>query len=281
MTIIILGDRSRTGGMRWLCCESIRSCQSRMISETQDSLLASDESEMFITRRDVTQVQISWRVGQALVSAWDPALLSVLREILELKNPKIDWNGRKFDRPILRDMGIRTDIGEWHDLMDGWHHAQPDLPRGLQFATSFSCPEVGPWKHLSHSDALWYGALDVDMPQRIFGDLKSKLGGIVHPLSGISLWTGYCQQVVALAPVLDRMSARGIGVDEDRRLKLDEEFTATLGRLTEENARGCSRRFSGQVTRRRGLFGRRMRLLCNALVVLGLRGLFLKEPRRK
>ena len=202
--------------------------------ETQDSLVAADESEMYITRRDVTQVQISWRSGQALVSEWSAELLPILRDILQLPNAKIDWNGRKFDRPILRDMQVRCDRGEWHDLMDFWHHAQPDLPRGLQFATSFSCPEVGPWKHLSHSDPLWYGALDVDMPQRIMQDIQGKLGGISHPISGISLASGYQDQIVRLAPVLDRMSARGIGVDEEKRLALDEEFTLTLARLTEE-----------------------------------------------
>jgi hypothetical protein len=198
--------------------------------ETQDSLVAADESEMEVVRRDVTQVQVSLRPGHAIVSDWTPELLPVLRQILEFPNPKLDWNGRKFDRPILRDMQIRTDIGKWHDLMDCHHHAQPDLPRGLQFGTSFHCPEVGPWKHLSVSDPHWYGALDVDMPQRIYAGLRDSLSKTSHPISGISLWSGYTDQVVRLAPVLDRMSARGIPVDETRRLELDKEFTATLER---------------------------------------------------
>jgi len=202
--------------------------------ETQDSLVAADESEMEVVRRDVTQVQVSLRPGHAIVSDWTPELLPVLRQILEFPNPKLDWNGRKFDRPILREMGIRTDIGEWHDLMDAHHHAQPDLPRGLQFATSFHCPEVGPWKHLSVSDPHWYGALDVDMPQRIYAGLRDSLSKTSHPVSGISLWSGYQDQVVRLAPVLDRMSARGIPVDESKRQKLDAEFTATLNRISAE-----------------------------------------------
>jgi len=202
--------------------------------ETLDSITASDESEFEITRRDVTQVQISWRPGQALVSDWFPELRPVLQEILELPNPKLDWNGRKFDRPILREMGIRSDIGEWHDLMDFWHHSQPDLARGLQFATSFHCPEVGPWKHLSASDPHWYGALDVDMPQRIFAGLRVSCSQTRHPISGISLCSGYQDQVVRLAPVLDRMSARGIPVDDAKRLALDVEFTATLERIESE-----------------------------------------------
>jgi uracil-DNA glycosylase family 4 len=211
--------------------EILRADSSLAISydfETVDSLVAADESEMEITRRDVTQVQMSWSPGQAIVSPWIPEILPVLREILELPNPKIDWNGRKFDRPILREMGIRTDLGEWHDGMDYWHHAQPDLARGLQFATSFFVPEVGPWKHLNASDPLWYGALDVDMPQKIFAGLGRTLNATRHPISGISLGEGYRDQVLRLAPVLDRMTARGIPVDDERRRGLDVEFTAKL-----------------------------------------------------
>lgn len=233
-------DDYRLGGILadWLAARDwLRAHPAEMISydfETMDSLVAADESEFEIVRRDVTQVQISWRPGQALVSEWFPELRSVLQEILELQNPKIDWNGRKFDRPILREMGIRTDIGEWHDGMDFWHASQPDLARGLQFAASFACPEVGPWKHLSASDPLWYGALDVDMPQRIFASLRESMSLTRHPVSGVSLWSGYCDQVVRLAPVLDRMSARGIPVDEARRVALDTEFTITLERLAAE-----------------------------------------------
>jgi len=204
--------------------------------ETLDSLVRESEEDAEHIKRDVTQVQISWMIGQALVSTWFSDLLPVLREILQLPNPKVDWNGRKFDRPICREMAIRCDIGEWIDLMDLWHHAQPDLPRGLQFATSFVCPEVGPWKHFAISDALRYGAYDVDMPQRILAGLQRSLSLIRDSNSGMSLWgdgryAGFTGQVLRLSPVLDGMTARGIPVDEDRRSKLDEEFSRTLGRV--------------------------------------------------
>ncbi len=201
--------------------------------ETQDSLVRESEEDAEHTIREVTQVQISWRVGQALVSAWTPELRQILGAILELPNPKLDWNGRKFDRLILRDMGIRTDLGEWHDLMDFWHHSQPDLPRGLQFATSFFCPESGPWKHFSRENPFYYGALDVDMPQRIWRDLGLSMKLQRNPQSGQSLWgdgrySGYTGQVARLTPVLDAMTRRGIPVDEDRRHALDLQFSATL-----------------------------------------------------
>lgn len=220
--------------------EFLRSRPDLIISydfETQDSLMAETEEDQGDRDprviREVTQVQISWEVGQALVSAWSPELKEVLKAILELPNPKLDWNGRKFDRPILREMGIRTDQGVFHDGMDFWHHFQPDLPRNLQFATSFVCPEVGPWKHMSHQSPFWYGALDVDMPQRIWREISLGMKTTVEFLSGQSLWgdgkySGYTGQVAALAPVLDEMSALGIPVDEEQRQALDVEFTATL-----------------------------------------------------
>jgi uracil-DNA glycosylase family 4 len=201
--------------------------------ETEDSLVASDESEMEIVRRNVTQVQIH-SGGLTLVSDWFPELLPVLRGILQLPNRKIDWNGRKFDRPICREMGIRTDLGIWEDYMDYHHHSQPDLPRGLQFAASLAKPEISPWKHLSAVDPYYYGLIDVQVMELIGEYLNKSCGIARHPVSGISVLQGYQDQVVRLAPVLDRMSARGIPVDDVRRQELDREFTATLERLSEE-----------------------------------------------
>lgn len=201
--------------------------------ETQDSLVAPDESEMAVIKREVTQVQIA--VGSlVLVSPWRPELLPYLKAIVESPSTKIDWNGRKFDRPILRQMSIRTDLGRWVDAMDMWHHAQPDLPRGLQFASSFFCPEAGPWKHLSTSDPLYYGAMDVDMPLRIVSALDLSLSVTRSPISGVTLRQGFEDQVVRLSPVLDRMSARGIPVDESARQALDAEFGQVIRGLEEK-----------------------------------------------
>ena len=115
--------------------------------ETHDTIQADDESEMEITIREPTQFQACFG-HRVLVSHWSSDLLPIVRALMELPNPKGDWNGRKFDRPLNRSLGIRCDVGEWHDLMDLAHHVQPDIPRGLQYHTSFVCPEVGPWKHL-------------------------------------------------------------------------------------------------------------------------------------
>lgn len=202
--------------------------------ETQDSLQKESEEDQERVVREPTQFQIC--IGDlVLVSPWNSEMGGIVRRLMELPNPKADWNGRKFDRPILRELGARTDIGEWHDLMSLWHFSQPDLPQGLQYAGSFFVPELGPWKHTSGSDPLLYGAYDVDVPERIFTSLRQSLQLTRSPSSGISLWGdglygGYQGQVTKLAPVLDKMSARGIPVDEDRRTELDIRF----GTLMEE-----------------------------------------------
>lgn len=48
--------------------------------------------------------------------------------------------------------------------MWAWHHLQPDLPRGLQFAAA----QMGwpwPWKHLAVASPAFYGIVDVDVLQ--------------------------------------------------------------------------------------------------------------------
>jgi uracil-DNA glycosylase family 4 len=192
--------------------------------------LSEDEIESGARERDILQGQMSLRPGQAIVSPFNPDLLPIWERIFKLPNPKIGWNSRKFDDPEARSYGLTLE-GELHDLMDFWHHLQPDLPRGLQYATSFFCPEVGPWKHLIHDSPLWYGALDVDMPQRIWAGLSRTARLMREPHSGRSLWDGYREQIVLLSPVLNRMSERGQPVNEEKRLALDKEFEATQARI--------------------------------------------------
>ncbi len=200
--------------------------------ETLDSITYDAEEDVEVVDRQITQLQIMYG-STVVVSDYDPAIIPHFRAILEGHNRKFDWNGRAFDRPILRHYEIRTDIGEWIDLQDMWHHSQPDLPRGLQYATSFFCPECGPWKHTSHSNPHYYGALDVHMAREVHLGLVRAMGALRSPASGRSLLDGHQEQVVQLTPVLDRMSARGIGVDEEQRLELDAEFTATQEQIFE------------------------------------------------
>jgi len=216
--------------------------------ETRETIRTDDESETEITDyTEIHQIQFSLRPRQAVVCDWQdsPAFGRLVKAILELPNLKLDFNGRLTDRPItirfLRDKGFQGQInGALHDLMDMWHHAQPDLPKGLQHVASFYCPEIGPWKHLDTSRPHWYGGRDVDAPQRIWaklpGDLQ-KMG--LHIPHSRTLWEGYERHVFQLSTVLDKMSARGIPVNDTKRvefglwldaqkLKLESEIQALV-----------------------------------------------------
>ena len=79
---------------------------------------------------------------------------------MSLPNPKLSWNGWRFDQPILEAYGCK--IREPHlDLMCAYHHWNPDLPAGLRFAASLAGYPF-PGKHLPGEDLAFYGACDVD-----------------------------------------------------------------------------------------------------------------------
>jgi len=197
--------------------------------ETRDTIRAGDdESETVVTEfGEIYQIQFSLRPKQATICDWQDTepFHKLICAILGLPNAKLDFNGRKTDRPItkrfLADKGFTLEIsGDQHDLMDMWHHAQPDLPKGLQHVASFYCPEIGPWKHLDTAMPHFYGARDVDAPQRIF----AKLPGDLRKLG---IWSGYTRHILRLSPVLDNMTRRGVPINDGARQEfgtwLDEQ----------------------------------------------------------
>lgn len=206
--------------------------------ETRETLQTDDESEVLThdaEKTEIHQIQFSLRPKQAIICNWQDseAFLKLVKAILALPNVKLDFNGRLSDRPItikfMRDKGVEVAIaGDCHDLMDMWHHAQPDLPKGLQHVASFYCPEIGPWKHLDTARPHFYGGRDVDAPQRIWAKLPGDLRklGLFKPHTR-SLWEGYSRHVFQLGPVLDRMSQRGIPINDTKRVEfghwLDEQ----------------------------------------------------------
>jgi uracil-DNA glycosylase family 4 len=195
------------------------------------TLAADDESEAEPSR-ELTQFQVSLRPQEAWVWDWRPDLVPLIRELMALSNPKGGWNDRLYDRPLLAELDIRLE-GERHDLMDRWHHCQPDLPKGLQFAASFFAPEEGPWKHLNDRDPHLYGAKDVDYPQRILAKLPGQMRGLAVA-SGLDLNTGYERYVCGLARVLDHMTERGVPVNEGRRQEFRKLIEGDQERLRAE-----------------------------------------------
>jgi len=196
--------------------------------ETEDTFRAEDESEIAKLDTDVTQIQFSLRPGEAIILDWRPEIIPLVKSILSLPNDKLDYNGRLSDRLVLsRKHGIQLS-GTCHDLMDAWHHIQPDLPKGLQYATSFFCPEFGPWKHLDNTARHWYGGCDVDAPQRIWPTLQKDM-------QHMGVWKSYLRHINQLgAIVLDSMSHRGIRIEETERLAFGAQIDQQAAEVKKE-----------------------------------------------
>lgn len=203
--------------------------------ETPMSVLQGDESEFDKAAGSITQFQISLGEGHALVSSWDYSLMALIKRLFESKNRKLDWNGRGFDRDIMRNLGIRF-MGEWHDGMRMWSHWERDLPRGLQYVASFVSPQDGPWKYLFEHDLRTYGVRDVIEPIRIFEFLERQMATMRHPSATARdvLW-GYERQVHTLhTRVLDPLQVRGVPVNNARRLELRECLLALEGYVNDD-----------------------------------------------
>jgi uracil-DNA glycosylase family 4 len=109
----------------------------------------------------VKSIQFADRYGHGIFFQWREPYVTLAKRLLSSDVPKLGWNNWRFDDPVLRANGCAI-RGQNNDLMWAWHHLQPDLPRGLQFAAA----QQGwpwPWKHLSGAHAEFYGIVDVDV----------------------------------------------------------------------------------------------------------------------
>lgn len=199
--------------------------------ETYYSTVVDDESEAEATginSTTITQIQFTINPYEGIVLPHTAEFRPVIAKLLASMMDKWGWNNYVFDDPILRKNGYVIN-GQIHDLMNAWHHLQPDLPRGLQVATSFYAPWFGPWKHLAGSDLKLYGAKDVDAPCRVgiglFEDLKAR-----------GMFDSYMKYYVRLQPILLATAERGIRVDAEKQAALKDELEKKMAAIDAEVA---------------------------------------------
>lgn len=194
--------------------------------ETAYSIKEMDESGIELASDAITQIQFSDQPAWAVVLPWNKETKEFATKVLALPNDKYSWNGVLFDQRVLAKNGIQIN-GRHIDGMDVWHVLQPDLPRGLQFVTSFYAPELGPWKHLSGSQMDFYGGRDVDSLMRIVPRMLADL-----EKRGVS--RGYWEHCQRLRPILDRMCERGLPIDVEGQEKLRTQLEQEMKVLFEE-----------------------------------------------
>lgn len=191
---------------------------------------AGDESEIDVLQADVTQIQFALddKEGYVFPGFRDASWVKpITRKLLATRNTKYTWNGWKFDNPIIMGQHGIPINGLDVDLMSAWHWIQPDLPQGLQFATSFYCPEIGPWKHLIYEDADFYGANDVCV-------LHADAQGIFKAMEDRGIRKSYDRHILDLRRVLVRASARGFPVDLEAQKEFGKEVDAEIKVLDDQ-----------------------------------------------
>lgn len=114
-------------------------------------------------RQTITRISFAFRPGYALSIPWQPDYLEkVVIPLFRMNRPKVGWNSKGFDEPIiLLQEGMEMN-GTLLDGMDQFHTFQPNIERNLEFATSLLSDHLKPWKHLSQSEPEFYSAQDSD-----------------------------------------------------------------------------------------------------------------------
>lgn len=128
-----------------------------------------DAAEEAEGEQTIKSIQFSLGSETGIFFPWREHFNSIARRILSNRSIKLGWNNWRFDNPVLQSNGCSIG-GESHDLMWAWHHLNPDLPRGLQFAAAQS-GWPWPWKHYHASDQQFYGIVDVDVLHFLAGVL--------------------------------------------------------------------------------------------------------------
>lgn len=129
--------------------------------ETPDKERQTDEGELKLKEArsfHIIRINFSCNVDEGITVPFTGPYLPIIARVLATRGVKVFWNA-DYDvkRLIYRDMAIN---GLIFDAMWQWHVLQSDLPRGLGFVSPLYSPRLPPWKHLSHSEPIWYAAND-------------------------------------------------------------------------------------------------------------------------
>lgn len=187
--------------------------------ETPYKQKSKDEGEMEEAEMDsnILRISFSYKTHHAVTVPWDAAHLPGIRMLLGSVGRKVVWNGVNFDLPVIKKAGVAVH-GQVYDFMDGFKVLHSDLPRGLEWVTSFHS-DMLPWKHLNNSDPQLYSCIDSDAA------LRNAIG-IEAELKKKGQWETFLRHSVYLMPILSEAGERGNYVDEQERQALEKEMAA-------------------------------------------------------
>ena len=184
-----------------------------------------EEDQSDIPQGAILRIAFSNAPHTAASVPWNAEFLPGIRQLLASDLPKAGWNCAAFDVPRLEKEGFPVG-GRIYDFQDAWHLLQSDLPKGLEWVSSFYT-HVTPWKHLSDQQPALYAAIDADVT------IQNALG-ITADLKAAGQWELFERHVTDLMPVLYRAGVRGNQVDLTYQQNLKIDMEAEKGRLIDE-----------------------------------------------
>lgn len=155
--------------------------------------------------------------GRSVSVSWTAQYLPGILKLLASPLPKIVWNGAMFDVPKLEGEGVHVD-GKILDYQDAWKIVQSDLPKGLEWVTSFYTT-FHPWKHLNGSNPGLYSCIDADAA------LQNAIG-IDLALEQNHQTALFDRHVTDLMPLLKAAGRRGNLIDVEYSKALEAEMAA-------------------------------------------------------
>ncbi len=165
----------------------------------------------------ILRISFCAQPGRSVSVSWTAQYLPGILRLLASDLPKIVWNGAMFDVPKLEGEGVHVG-GKILDYQDGWKIVQSDLPKGLEWVTSFYT-SFKPWKHLNGSNPGLYSCIDADAA------LQNAIG-IDAALEANHQTHLFDNHVTALMPLLKAAGKRGNLIDVEYSKNLEAEMAA-------------------------------------------------------
>lgn len=153
--------------------------------------------------------------GYSVSVPWTQMYMPGILALLGSAMPKIGWNAALFDVPRLRAENAPVN-GLVYDYQDAWHMIQSDLPKGLEWVTSFYT-SFHPWKHLNNVNPGLYSCIDADAA------LQNAMG-IDANLDQLGMTQLFHDHVVELMPTLEHAGHRGNAIDLQYSADLEAEM---------------------------------------------------------
>jgi DNA polymerase I-like protein with 3'-5' exonuclease and polymerase domains len=163
----------------------------------------------------ILRISFCAQPGRSVSVSWTAQYLPGIHRLLQSDLPKIVWNGAMFDVPKLESEG-HTVNGRILDYQDAFKIVQSDLPKGLEYVTSYYTT-FHPWKHLNSSNPGLYSCIDADAAlQNAIGiDLDLERNHQTHLFD---------RHVTRLMPILKAAGRRGNLIDVEYSKNLETEM---------------------------------------------------------